>query len=567
MAWQFSPYLILLFFAAIVAVGWALYGAHTVPFQEWDYQIGGFVVLNLAVAVWTSVYGIQIASTTLGTKLLAYKLLHIGGVTVPLAWFVFSLGYGGLEDRLSLLRIGGLAVIPATLLVTLPTNPESLALASITLRRSGDIFLLDVQHGPVYALFLSYSYVLLLSGGYVLVRTGLRQNRVFRGASSLLLVGVAVPFVVNLVHVFGLQPSGINYTPISLSISAFLFGVAVFRYRVHDLTPIAREETFESIQEGIVVFDSNDRVVDLNPAAKAILALDSTAIGRPGSDVLPQYEELGDTDQESRELTVERGETTRIVEMRQSSITADTTHGHIVVLQDITERREYIQRIERQNERLDAFASVVAHDLRNPLSVISGHTKLAEETDDPEHFDTINDAVKRMDSLLENMLTLARQGEAIDDPEEVCLDTIADKAWSVVETGDATLSTRTELRIEADPEGLQQIFENLFRNAIDHVGEDVTVVVGALPTGGFYVEDDGPGIPEDDRDRVFSAGYSTGEGGTGLGLNIVAELVEAHGWTISVTDGPDGGCRFEITDIQTVGKATTGQQKAYRYPQ
>jgi len=551
MAWQFSLYLILLFFAAIVTAGWALYGAHTVPFREWDYQIGAFVVLNLAIAVWSSAYGIQIASTTLETKLLAYKLLHIGGVTVPLAWFVFSLGYSGLDDRLSPPVIGGLAVIPAALLVTLPTNPGSLALASVTLTQSGDILLLDAQQGPVYALFLAYSYVLLLAGSYVLVRTGLRQNRVFRGASILLLVGAAVPFVVNLIHIFGPQQSGINYTPMSLSVSGFLFGIAVFRYRVHELAPIAREETFGSILEGIVVLDSDDRVVDLNPAAKTILALDSTAVGRPGADVLPQYEKLADTDRQSLELTIEQDETTQIVEMRQSSITTDTTHGHIVVLQDITERREYIQQVERQNERLDAFAGIVAHDLRSPLNVISGHTELAKETGDPEHFATINDAVKRMDSLLEDMLTLARHGETIDDPEEVCLDDVADRAWSLIETGEATLSTRTELRIEADPERLQQILENLFRNAIDHVGEDVTVVVGALPTEGFYIEDDGPCIPEDKRDRVFSAGYSTGEGGTGLGLNIVAELVDAHGWTIGVTDGPDGGCRFEITGVQT----------------
>jgi signal transduction histidine kinase len=94
------------------------------------------------------------------------------------------------------------------------------------------------------------------------------------------------------------------------------------------------------------------------------------------------------------------------------------------------------------------------------------------------------------------------------------------------------------------------VFENLFRNAVEHAGDDVTITVGTLD-GGFYVDDDGPGIPEDERDRVFEAGYSTGEAGTGFGLSIVRDVVEAHGWDIRVVEGADGGARFEITGVET----------------
>lgn len=96
-----------------------------------------------------------------------------------------------------------------------------------------------------------------------------------------------------------------------------------------------------------------------------------------------------------------------------------------------------------------------------------------------------------------------------------------------------------------------QLLENLFRNAVEHGGPDVTVEVGALEDG-FFVEDDGPGIPSDARDEVFDVGYSSADDGSGFGLSIVRRIATAHGWDISVTEGTDGGARFEITDVSFV---------------
>lgn len=88
-------------------------------------------------------------------------------------------------------------------------------------------------------------------------------------------------------------------------------------------------------------------------------------------------------------------------------------------------------------------------------------------------------------------------------------------------------------------------------NAVELTTPDVTVSVGELP-GGFYVADDGPGIPPAERERVFDTGYSTTDDGTGFGLSIVQRAVDAHGWEITVTEGTDGGARFEITGVDIV---------------
>ncbi|PSQ16582.1 hypothetical protein BRD00_10515 [Halobacteriales archaeon QS_8_69_26] len=104
-------------------------------------------------------------------------------------------------------------------------------------------------------------------------------------------------------------------------------------------------------------------------------------------------------------------------------------------------------------------------------------------------------------------------------------------------------------RDDADPGRLEHVFENLFRNAVEHGGDDVTVTVGALD-GGFYVADDGPGIPEDRREEVFDVGTSTAADGTGFGPTIVRHIVETHGWRVRVAESEDGGARFEVTGVE-----------------
>jgi PAS domain S-box-containing protein len=215
--------------------------------------------------------------------------------------------------------------------------------------------------------------------------------------------------------------------------------------------------------------------------------------------------------------------------------------GTTGVIRDISDRKE-------RERRLEEFASVVSHDLRSPLNVVQGRVELARETGETEHLAAVERAADRMERLIGDLLTLARQGEGVGDREPVDVGVLARGCWGAVDTGLAVLQLDDPGTIEADPERLRGVFENLFRNAIEHGdGDDdpVTVRVGRTDAG-FFVEDDGPGIPENRREDVFDRGFTTSEDGTGFGLAIVADIVEAHGWTIEVTEGRDGGARFEI---------------------
>ena len=218
--------------------------------------------------------------------------------------------------------------------------------------------------------------------------------------------------------------------------------------------------------------------------------------------------------------------------------------------------RERTTELERQNERLEEFASVVSHDLRNPLQVAQGRLGLARRNTDDPNLEDVATALERAEALINDLLTLARQGESVDELSEVSIDRTVMACWQNVATGEAALSAETDLTIMADQARLQQLLENLIGNAIDHGGQDVIITVGSLSgeEAGFYVADDGPGIPEDDREQVFESGYSTADGGTGFGLHIVEEIVTAHGWSIALAESDDGGARFEISDVEVVDR-------------
>jgi signal transduction histidine kinase len=194
----------------------------------------------------------------------------------------------------------------------------------------------------------------------------------------------------------------------------------------------------------------------------------------------------------------------------------------------------------------ELVASVVSHDLRNPLDVAKAHLRVAQETGETDHLSTVADAHDRMERIIEDVLTLSRVGEP--DRRHVDVAATARAAWDTVATGDAELVVESPPTADADPNTLERLFENLFRNVTEHAGSAPTVWLGAVADG-FYVADDGPGIPPAERSRVFQSGY-TGDGtGTGLGLAIVGRIVAAHGWEVRVAETDDGGARFEVVGL------------------
>ncbi len=227
-------------------------------------------------------------------------------------------------------------------------------------------------------------------------------------------------------------------------------------------------------------------------------------------------------------------------------------YGRVWVFEDVTERVRNRRELRRTNERLEAFMSVLAHDLRSPLNVAAGRTELAREETGNDHLDPVVRAHDRMETMLEDLLALARGEEGPDDVRAVSLAELVRKAWANTPTADATLRIETERSLRADPRLLRELLRNLLANAVHHGGDAVTVTVDDL-SGGFAVADDGPGVPEFEREDVFEARYTTKDSGTGLGLSVVSQVVNAHDWTVDIAESNAGGARFEVTGVDSPG--------------
>jgi PAS domain S-box-containing protein len=226
--------------------------------------------------------------------------------------------------------------------------------------------------------------------------------------------------------------------------------------------------------------------------------------------------------------------------------------GSVGILRDATTEHRRREELVRQNERLDEFTSVVSHDLRAPLSNAQTAAELARRTGSEEAFDRLAAEHDRMETMIEDLLTLAREGETITETDPVDVTTVAAETWEPFCEAANTLALPTEeVVVECDRTRLRRLLENLMRNAVEHTPTPVTLRVGQLDDG-FYLADDGPGIDAAERAEVFEPGYTTADDGTGFGLSIVKRIADAHGWAIAITESDAGGARFEFrTGVST----------------
>ncbi|WP_229126403.1 response regulator [Halapricum desulfuricans] len=222
--------------------------------------------------------------------------------------------------------------------------------------------------------------------------------------------------------------------------------------------------------------------------------------------------------------------------------------GFVVIARDISALKSKQQELQQQNEHLKDVRQVITHDLRNPINVAADSLALYFQTEDDRYLNKVSDALERMDTLLDGISSLPDEPTNIGETEQISLKDVVTSAWKMIESDRAELRVVDSKEFEAEPGRLQQVFENLAKNAIEHSDGHVTVEVGTTDEG-FYFQDDGPGIPAEERDKVFKSGYSTEPDHTGLGLNIVKQIALGHGWEIDITDGKDGGTCFEFSGV------------------
>ncbi|WP_299233479.1 PAS domain S-box protein [Natronomonas sp.] len=361
-------------------------------------------------------------------------------------------------------------------------------------------------------------------------------------------------------------PTEIRTAPLLDDDGAFAGTVGISRdvsERTERERELERYETiFEELNDGVYVLDDAGRFVYVNESYASMKGVDrETLIGSTVEEWADEQAiararrtreriQAGDIDVGVVETDLRTADGDAVpIELRLIEREGDDGLERIGVVRDITERTQRERERERQTERLETFASAVSHDLRNPLNVVQGSLELARSShpEDPD-LERAGHSLQRAFELIESLLALARADrETTTDTVELAA--LVEDCWTNVETGSAAFVVDTDRTLQADRSRFKQLIENLLRNAIEHGGDDVTVTVGELD-GGFFIADDGPGIPEERRGQVFDAGYSEHESGTGFGLSIVQRIAEAHDWAVRATESDEGGARIEFTGVE-----------------
>ncbi|MFP4228423.1 MAG: histidine kinase N-terminal 7TM domain-containing protein [Salinivenus sp.] len=580
----------------LLALGLACLFGGGVAYDAWQNRPAAgtrpLTATALATAVWAGGTAGLVLAEAPAAKLRWLQVSYLGMVAAPISFLLLALEYAGYQRYVRPSLVGALLAAGGLVLALVWTNPlHHLYWADLTYGPKTPAGV-NTTPGPAFWGFVAFTYVQLAAGSFVLVRYALTAPHLYRSQSVALLAAVAAPWAANVPHVFQLMAS--DYTPVALAVTASTLWTAMHQYRLGDLSPIALRTVFESISTGVFVLDRQDRVVDVNAAGKNLLGLSDPVIGTSFDALMPSdslLDRLADpstdfpllvtgdallSERPGSDAAGERHDASApaspseryfAVQMTPIQAAGRRQEGRLITLRDVTERERQQRRLEHKNEQLERFASVVSHDLRNPLNVAVGNLSIAAEhldlpppeadrtngqTADPPDADDLRPplrrvqrALGRMTTLIDDLLTLAAGGTDISDPEPVDLATVATDAWDSVETKGATLRPRTGAAVRARRSRLQQLLENLFHNAIVHGGPGTTVTVGDRPDG-FYVADDGPGFPDEAKDALFEAGYTTREDGTGFGLSIVREIADAHGWSLKLGTSAAGGARIDI---------------------
>jgi len=584
MGWELTAYTVPLFAAGTVGVV-----ASALVWRNRPRAGPEMLALTLlSSSLWAVGQGGAVSVTTADAVSTWMVVSLVAIVFASATWLRFSLQYTGYSERFGWPMEAAIALPAIALTGLAATNPDGLMYVASTT----DVGV-QFQWGIAMWALSGYGYLTVGAGSVLLFKKVARSRNVYRKRTFVIFAGGMSLLLGHVLTMAGLSPTPyltlspllfLGFALLTLCIlvsERFLAFVPVDRLlgllgpRFQNIAPIAREQVIETMGSGVVVLDEDDRIVDLNPVARRMLgANDRRIVGRRIEAVIEtdafEDDDLGllapDIQPGSYDgVWVRRADGSRRcydIVITDLAERRDDVAGRVGIIHDVTEQRKREQelerrttQLERQNERLEEFATVVSHDLRNPLNVAQGRLQLAIERDSMADLDEVQSAHERMGVIIDEMLTLAREGQTVAETTPVELAAIAREAWDTVETDDATLAVDAgETIIDADEARLQRALENLYRNTVEHgsTGPDshpssLTVRVGRLDDSqGFFVEDDGPGIPDEQRSEVLEHGFTTNDDGTGFGLSIVESIVEAHGGTIAVAESNAGGARFEI---------------------
>ena len=545
-----------------------------------------FGFMMLANAIWSLGYGLELASNTLGQMKFFIHIEYLGITTLPLCWFLFCLQLAGKDcwykKPLNLALLFSVSII--TLILVWTNDFHHLQYKNLSVDTSGPFPMLVVTPGIWYRIFTVYFYILLGLGGYLILVKFRKAAPIYRRQNYTILIAAIVPWMVNLAYLLGIRPlENLDLTPFAFIVAVFLISIAIYRFKLFDILPIAREKVLDLIQDGYLVLDGMNRVIDCNPAFKKYLSAEvqNKIIGGQIEDLFPGQDQLLyflKTHTSGKiELSVPAPEGTFNLEadvmyLNENRLNNEAT---VIKLQDLTAVRAealksklQAEELKKLNQLKDKIFSIIAHDLRGPLVNLSEVLKMIN-TDmiTLDEFKTLSPKLSRdilyTTDLLENILHWSRsqlKGYGINktffelrsmilNEVNYHLPSAAIKKINIVH------DVFPGMIVYADMIMIQIVVRNILNNAIKFCREECEINISAVYTKDHMmkicIEDNGMGMSAGVLDMIFSGGGGSTRGtmnekGTGLGLMICKDFMERNNGRIVVDSEPGKGTWFYL---------------------
>ncbi len=524
-----------------------------------------FAGLMLAAAWWAATSALETFAWAMNTEIWISKIAYFGKECVPVFFLLFALEYTRLSSRMSARFLAGLWLIPAlTWLIVLTNDFHGLMWSHIYPKVEDVVGVYAYEHGPWFWLALIYNYLLILAGSLLLGYFAVRLPRVYRRQAVVLLVGVAVTWSANALYIFRVTPPGLDLTPLASALTGIIYAWGILRLRLFDLVPVARSVLIEELGDGMVVLDSEWRIVDINPAASRLLDLHADVIGQPVAQAFFPWQGLVAAWKEQERLKQEivlPGTPPRYLEISKMALRdpGGSITGRLLTLRDISDYKE----LERQRSDL---INMIVHDLRNPLSNLTISLEAMDGVPENERqviLGLARSSVGKMTELVNSILDINRleRGSIDIDPTSVNLPSLLQETLQE----QAPLAQKKRIEISTDlPPGLplvradlgllRRVIQNLLGNALTFTPQGGKIHICLHPDNPrqvvvFTILDSGPGISPEVEPYLFQMFGSrrSSSGGAGIGLAFCRLAVEAQGGHIWVEKGVDQGAKFSFS--------------------
>lgn len=577
---QFNFYAYLLLACGTMAILISL-----IIFGKVGRAVRAYAYLTLFIATWSIAYAFELASLTYEQMRFWVNIEYIGISMLPSLFLLFIIRFTGRDSWITTRRIFYLFTFPVLTLLMVWTDPwHHLHYEAIYIDRSGSFPMLVVKMGMWYTFHTIFFYTIILFSFYLLLRTFIKADNIYRRQNLVIILGAGIPWVVNILYILGIRPiKNLDLTPFAFLTTSLLIGIGLLRFRLFDIVPIARDKVFDELNDGVLVLDSGDRIVDLNASMKEILLQNEQLVyvGQHFSEYFLEEKKLHDLVSKRIDITydlkLQRNTSVKYYAVHLNPLFDRKTifSGLIISFTDITARKmsdavlqQQAKDLQAMNQLKDRLFSIISHDLRSPILSLNEIMRLMEERiidekDFREHVPLMASNIKSTAALLENLLYWSRsqlKGDLIKR-EILNINQIVQRQLDLLYSQAKLKNIKIEnlvgeqAPVFADKNMTEMVFRNLVSNAIKFSLPGGSIIINAHAISKVLyvaVQDKGIGISAENQQRLFGTNNfsslgTNNEPGTGLGLLLCKEFVEKNGGTIEVKSIVGEGSTFTVT--------------------